>query len=530
MVTGQTATTADFVATTTPLTPGATLGGFRATLVPPSGGGAIRLARSTSWQGVTLCSDTLTLQCTPARELCDSVVMQPGQSDCDFSTTFINRHLPAGGVDEVRLIVQTPGAAADPAGTPAGWMLSQQTGTVLAWRDTAGVLAPGAFQAGFNVSLRKATGNNSVLLQWCSLRNGVTICCFTRLVRCESTQPRCDSLIIRPTQDDCTYEIGFANLHSPVSSLDGLSVQVRTPGATIASVTTLPGWRIGGAAPQTQVLFTDSAGGVAPGGMISGFRVAFAPAPGSGTIRIDWCTSSVGRTVCCDSAVLECRAPQTSCDTLAVRPESMRPCCFTLTMANLHQPVGWLNGMRISVVEAGMSFFTSQFAAPAGWNPQGDARAVTWSTPSMGLSPQSSLGGFVVCLERVQQGLSDFHLAWETLADGARVCADTVAVSCNQTMDAPVSPPAPATTVLGDVFPNPAGTQASVRIDVPLPSAMRVDLYDAAGQRLRGVAARLFDAGAHTIRMDVSDLPRGTYFVVLRTAARTQWKAFTIVR
>jgi hypothetical protein len=63
----------------------------------------------------------------------------------------------------------------------------------------------------------------------------------------------------------------------------------------------------------------------------------------------------------------------------------------------------------------------------------------------------------------------------------------------------------PLTFALHSNRPNPFGGVTSVRFDVPRPSDVRVEIFDAMGRRVRTLADRRFQPGTHSVEWDGTD-------------------------
>ena len=74
---------------------------------------------------------------------------------------------------------------------------------------------------------------------------------------------------------------------------------------------------------------------------------------------------------------------------------------------------------------------------------------------------------------------------------------------------------------LQSVFPNPAAGRATVRFALGAPRAVRVDLFDALGRRVRTLADGPYPAGASEVAFETASLPAGVYVVRFDGHART---------
>jgi hypothetical protein len=80
-------------------------------------------------------------------------------------------------------------------------------------------------------------------------------------------------------------------------------------------------------------------------------------------------------------------------------------------------------------------------------------------------------------------------------------------------------------------YPNPARTQATVRLAVPEQAAsdeVTLRLYDVMGRQVRTVDG--VQAGRSTVSFDVSDLSSGVYVLRLSADGTTRTQRLTVVR
>lgn len=84
-------------------------------------------------------------------------------------------------------------------------------------------------------------------------------------------------------------------------------------------------------------------------------------------------------------------------------------------------------------------------------------------------------------------------------------------------------------------FPNPFGSETSIRFALPQPTDVAADVYDAAGRRVRPLVRGLQGAGGHTLRWDGTDadgnrVAAGIYFVRVKTGDEAQSRKVVLVR
>ena len=102
------------------------------------------------------------------------------------------------------------------------------------------------------------------------------------------------------------------------------------------------------------------------------------------------------------------------------------------------------------------------------------------------------------------------------------------------TSDAPL-PGLPERVALAGAYPNPCNPRAVVRFSLPRAMAATLDLHDAAGARVRRLAAGAFVAGAHELAWDGRDdhgreSASGTYLLRLVTAEGVRTAKVALVR
>ncbi|MDX1421239.1 MAG: M36 family metallopeptidase, partial [Rubricoccaceae bacterium] len=88
----------------------------------------------------------------------------------------------------------------------------------------------------------------------------------------------------------------------------------------------------------------------------------------------------------------------------------------------------------------------------------------------------------------------------------------------------------PTEPALHAAYPNPFGTAATVRYDVPAPGATRVALYDLLGREVAVLADGPHDAGRFTVVLDGRGLPNGVYLVRMTTGGFSQTQRVTLLR
>jgi hypothetical protein len=78
--------------------------------------------------------------------------------------------------------------------------------------------------------------------------------------------------------------------------------------------------------------------------------------------------------------------------------------------------------------------------------------------------------------------------------------------------------------------PNPASTVTSIAYVLPAATDVRITVFDLLGRQLETLVSARQPAGPHTLHVDVSRLPTGTYFVHLDVGAWTDQAQLAVVR
>jgi hypothetical protein len=77
-------------------------------------------------------------------------------------------------------------------------------------------------------------------------------------------------------------------------------------------------------------------------------------------------------------------------------------------------------------------------------------------------------------------------------------------------------------------FPNPATVRATIRFNVPVAGPAKVIFYDVTGQQADVLLDKNVQVGNNFIFMDVTDYPKGVYFIKLQFKERTEFTKLVI--
>jgi hypothetical protein len=80
------------------------------------------------------------------------------------------------------------------------------------------------------------------------------------------------------------------------------------------------------------------------------------------------------------------------------------------------------------------------------------------------------------------------------------------------------------------VMPNPANSIANLSYSISEPSQVSILVYDHSGKKVAELAGGNHDTGMYTINWDVSILPKGIYFVTMRTNQVQLSRKLVVVR
>lgn len=87
-----------------------------------------------------------------------------------------------------------------------------------------------------------------------------------------------------------------------------------------------------------------------------------------------------------------------------------------------------------------------------------------------------------------------------------------------------------AGTALGQSLPNPTSGRVAIPYTLPAQQQVTIALYDMSGRMVRLLVDGVIGEGSHEIAADLSDLPSGRYFYMLRTVDGTLSQTIDLVR
>lgn len=80
------------------------------------------------------------------------------------------------------------------------------------------------------------------------------------------------------------------------------------------------------------------------------------------------------------------------------------------------------------------------------------------------------------------------------------------------------------------VYPNPFNNQSRIQFSLAKSKALKITLYNSAGQVVRQLANREYAAGSHTVTLDGARLASGIYFIRLLTPDRVITRKITLIK
>lgn len=83
---------------------------------------------------------------------------------------------------------------------------------------------------------------------------------------------------------------------------------------------------------------------------------------------------------------------------------------------------------------------------------------------------------------------------------------------------------------LSSVYPNPFNPTAVIDYGIERSAPVRIDLVDVYGRLVRRLLDRVVPAGVHRITLDASELPSGTYLVVMQSGTSRSARTVSLVR
>jgi hypothetical protein len=80
------------------------------------------------------------------------------------------------------------------------------------------------------------------------------------------------------------------------------------------------------------------------------------------------------------------------------------------------------------------------------------------------------------------------------------------------------------------ISPNPTSRAATVSFSLPMATHVSLKLYNIVGQMVRKIANQRLEPGTYSTKIDVSNLPLGTYFMLMETPTSRKSVRFVVIR
>ncbi|MFT5144872.1 MAG: hypothetical protein ACI84D_003511, partial [Thalassolituus oleivorans] len=83
---------------------------------------------------------------------------------------------------------------------------------------------------------------------------------------------------------------------------------------------------------------------------------------------------------------------------------------------------------------------------------------------------------------------------------------------------------------LNSIFPNPAGSGASLEVSFQKPGPLGVSVFDMTGRVVASVPASYLAAGTHVLQLPVAGLSAGPYLVRVTAGSQTESRILALTR
>ncbi|SMO49891.1 T9SS type A sorting domain-containing protein [Gracilimonas mengyeensis] len=116
------------------------------------------------------------------------------------------------------------------------------------------------------------------------------------------------------------------------------------------------------------------------------------------------------------------------------------------------------------------------------------------------------------------------------VTDGNSTVSTTVAVMVNNTVSLPIDGTTPKSFALQQNYPNPFNPTTNITYAVPEASTVRLDVFNALGQKVSTLVNEQKGAGNYTVTFDATNLTSGVYFFKIQAGSFTDTKKMLLLK
>lgn len=400
--------------------------------------GVFRMVCETWSADSLLTADTLAFACIGKD--CDEGFFDkvPSSQICAFDISVVNGNRVNRNVNDFHLHMVTPGVSFVTSGgsTPSRWTRTKLKSDSVSY-VTLDSIRYGGFVEGFRVFVN-APADSTFQIEWWTTNFGDELCRDTATLTC-SGLTRKDSLIsVRAagTQDSCCRDLTLKNRHLPQGSINGLTLQLLTPGARFAAAPTAPsGWT------RTAFIATDSVSFTKGVPLAVNDTTLFrnicfdnSSSP-TDTILYRWKVYGLGVQV--DTGVMSqvCYRALTKCDSVGGYVDSLSSAterCLSLTIGNRNNRGTPIERIMVRISNAGTPSNILKVTPPPGWQVIQNSRD---SLIFFGgyLAPGETQDNFDFCVTLGDATSKDpLNIFYRTMSSTQAICSDTLRLNLRE--------------------------------------------------------------------------------------------------
>ncbi len=110
------------------------------------------------------------------------------------------------------------------------------------------------------------------------------------------------------------------------------------------------------------------------------------------------------------------------------------------------------------------------------------------------------------------------------------ICGLGLGTLCDTSTSSEAPQELPNTISLKQNYPNPFNPQTTITYQIDSPQHVRLDVFNAQGQRIQTLVDGMRATGDHSVRFDASGLPSGLYVYRLQASGETRVRKMMLVR